>query len=122
LKRFAGNAGLVGDGFGGLASEAGKLALKDDGGVDALLRAFEQGEVVRQKGMQAAGAGVDLCGDDSGCLEQRLLLSGCSRMVATIVPPGGGRLLESPGEPGWPGSIRYSRITFDWQLLSTVLG
>ena len=70
------DAGLVGDGLGGLAIQAGEFTLQDEGSVVALLGAFEQGEVTRQERMQAARAGVDLFGGDGGCLEQRL----CFRM------------------------------------------
>src|SRR5205085_10451623 len=49
LDRFAGVAGLVGDGLGGLALKAAEAALEDQGGQVALLAAVEQREVAPQE-------------------------------------------------------------------------
>lgn len=63
-------AGLGGDGLGGLALEASELALEDDAGVLALLLAVEEGEVAPDEVLQAGGAGVEVVGGELGIAEQ----------------------------------------------------
>src|SRR5262249_31784312 len=63
-------AGQGGDGFGGLALQAGELAAQHGQGMVALLGAVEQGEVALGEGGQAVGAGADGVGGNFGDREQ----------------------------------------------------
>jgi hypothetical protein len=65
-------AGLRGDGFNGLAWEAGELAGQDGEGVPALFRAVEAGEVALGEGGEAAFAGADVVSREFGIVQQGL--------------------------------------------------
>jgi hypothetical protein len=59
LQGTALEAGLGGDGFGGLALEAGELAAQDGEGMGALFFPAEAREVALGEGGETVGAGAD---------------------------------------------------------------
>src|SRR5262249_10938148 len=65
-------AGLVGDGFGGLALQSAELAAAGGAGGAALLGAGEVGQVAGQVGFQGGGAGADGVRAEVGVVEQGL--------------------------------------------------
>jgi hypothetical protein len=62
-------SGLMGDGFGGFALQAGEFALQEDLGMASLFDAVEAGEIALNEVLQVLDTGVEVLGLQNGVLK-----------------------------------------------------